>query len=246
MAPIKDQQSSMRSSVLREQQREGAKLKDAAWHPLKIDGVAREAVCLESGNGWEFKEDILQIVNESNLYKGEEVKAMKIYWLSKISEKTVGSITVYFETAEMRDMLLERGVVIFGANAATPKPFVKQIQLLRCFNCNQQEIVRGQQQTDVQRAMECTRLPTQDVQSTQTVLNTTRQEIVRGQQQTDVQRAMERTRLPTQDVQSTRKRESTSASSRKHREPVSPHGCKTTSSNAMERRQAACSAPKPT
>ncbi|KFZ18661.1 hypothetical protein V501_01078 [Pseudogymnoascus sp. VKM F-4519 (FW-2642)] len=174
---------------------EGAKLKDAAWHPLKIDGVAREAMCSESGNGWEFKEDILQIVNESNSYEGEEVKAMKIHWLSKISEKTVGSIAVYFETAEMRDMLLERGVVIFGDPAAT------LLQL---------------------------------------------QEIVRGQQQTDVQRAMERTGLPTQDVQSTRKRESTSANSRKHREPVSPHGCKTTSSNAMERGQAARSAPKPT
>ncbi|KAI9747291.1 MAG: hypothetical protein M4579_007490, partial [Chaenotheca gracillima] len=67
---------------------EGAKLKDAAWHPLKIDGVAREAVCAESGNGWEFKEDVLQIINESNSHDGNEVKAMKIHWLSKISEKT--------------------------------------------------------------------------------------------------------------------------------------------------------------
>lgn len=108
-------------------------------------------MCSESGNGWEFREDVLQVINESNSHEGEEVRAMKVHWLSRVSEKTVGSITIYLETAEMRDRLLGRGVVILGANAATPKPFIKQIQPLRCFNCNQY----GHMQHSCQRAPRC-------------------------------------------------------------------------------------------
>ena len=42
---------------------QGAKAKEASWYPLKVDGVLREAVCKEGGTGWEFKDDILELIN---------------------------------------------------------------------------------------------------------------------------------------------------------------------------------------
>src|SRR5579871_5507549 len=43
---------------------EGAKAREASWYPLKVDGVLREAVCKEGGSGWEFKDDILELINQ--------------------------------------------------------------------------------------------------------------------------------------------------------------------------------------
>ncbi|KFX86510.1 hypothetical protein O988_09535, partial [Pseudogymnoascus sp. VKM F-3808] len=49
---------------------EAARAKAATWYPIKVDGVAREAICKTEGNGWQFREDALQIINESNSREG--------------------------------------------------------------------------------------------------------------------------------------------------------------------------------
>jgi hypothetical protein len=34
---------------------EETKVRQAAWHPIKVDGIAREGIYKKSGNGWQFK-----------------------------------------------------------------------------------------------------------------------------------------------------------------------------------------------
>jgi hypothetical protein len=77
---------------------EAARAKAAAWYPIKVDGVAREAICKTEGNGWQFREDTLQIINESNSREGMKVQAMKLHQLSKTSDKPSGSLAVYLDS----------------------------------------------------------------------------------------------------------------------------------------------------
>jgi hypothetical protein len=55
---------------------EAARAKAATWYPIKVDGVAREAICKTEGNGWQFREDALQIINESNSREGMKVHSL--------------------------------------------------------------------------------------------------------------------------------------------------------------------------
>jgi hypothetical protein len=61
---------------------EGAKAKEAAWFLLKVDGVDRKTLCKEEGTGWKFKDKVLDIINQSNLKEGQQVEALKVYWIS--------------------------------------------------------------------------------------------------------------------------------------------------------------------
>jgi hypothetical protein len=56
----------------------------------------REELCKKEGTGWEFKDDALEIISKSNLREGFQVKAMKVYWLSRVLDKAIGLIVVYF------------------------------------------------------------------------------------------------------------------------------------------------------
>src|SRR5271170_309364 len=116
---------------------EGAKAREASWFPLKVDGVTREVLCKREGTGWEFKDDVLEIINESNSREGFQVKALKVHWLSRVSDKTTGSIAVYFDSGATAQQLLAKGIVLFGATAGCPHRFILQTQPERCYNCNQ-------------------------------------------------------------------------------------------------------------
>jgi hypothetical protein len=116
---------------------EGAKPKEAIWFPLKVDGVDRKTLCKEEGTGWDFKDDVLEIINQSNSREGCQVKAMKVYWLSPVSEKTAGSIVVTLDSLATIEQLLASGLVIFGATAGYPSRYNPPIRPDRCYNCNQ-------------------------------------------------------------------------------------------------------------
>jgi hypothetical protein len=115
---------------------EAAKAKEATWYPIKVDGVAREAICKEGGNGWEFREDALQVIDDSNSRSGMKVKAMKLHWLSKPSDNPSGSLVVYLDSWSVAQQMVAEGIFIIGANAATPARFIQQELPLRCYNCN--------------------------------------------------------------------------------------------------------------
>jgi hypothetical protein len=44
----------------------GARVKQPAWHPIKVDGVARANICKKAGNGWQFKQGLESLINKSN------------------------------------------------------------------------------------------------------------------------------------------------------------------------------------
>ena len=41
---------------------EEAKIRQATWYPIKLDGVPKEVLCTREGNGWDFKADRKSVV----------------------------------------------------------------------------------------------------------------------------------------------------------------------------------------
>ena len=99
-----------------------SKTKGSNMVPLKVDGVDRKTLCKEGGTGWDFKDDVLEIINKSNSREGFQVKAMKVYWLSRVSDKATGSIVVCFDLLAT-EQLLAKGIVLFGPTAGCPHRF---------------------------------------------------------------------------------------------------------------------------
>ena len=48
-------------------------------HPIKVDGVAREGICKKTGNGWQFKQGLEDLISKSNIRPDLPVKVMKAY-----------------------------------------------------------------------------------------------------------------------------------------------------------------------
>jgi hypothetical protein len=132
-----------------------AKVKQPAWHPIKVDGVARANICKKTGNGWQFKQGLESLINKSNVRPDLPMKVMKVHWLSKPSEKAAGSMAVYLDSWEVAQQVIREGIFLIGANATYPAPFVSQERPVRCYRCNQY----GHKQSiqDVESAQECTK-----------------------------------------------------------------------------------------
>lgn len=117
---------------------EHAKVKEATWYPVKVDGVQIDVLCSLENNKWQFKGDVLDIINEGNVEKGIEVKAKNIYWLRQPKPDAVnGSIVVSFDSYAVAEQLVKEQLILFGGSHATVRPFIKQPQPNRCFKCNQ-------------------------------------------------------------------------------------------------------------
>ena len=72
--------------------------------PIKVGGVAREGICKKTGNGWQFKQGLENLISKSNTRADLPVlpvKVMKVYWLSKPSNKESGSMAVYLDSWEV-------------------------------------------------------------------------------------------------------------------------------------------------
>jgi hypothetical protein len=116
---------------------ESAKVKEATWYPVKVDGVQIDVLCSLKENKWQFKGDVLDIINEGNVEKGINVKAKNIYWLRQPKLDAVnGSIIVSFDSYAVAERLVKEQLILFGGSHATVQPFVKQPQFNRCFKCN--------------------------------------------------------------------------------------------------------------
>jgi hypothetical protein len=122
---------------------EGAKVRQATWYPIKLDGVAREEICTKAGNGWQLKEGLEKLISESNSKPGFAVKVMKAHWLSAPSAKLSGSMAVYLESEETVQQVLQAGIFLIGANAVFPAPFIRMEKATRCFRCNQYGHMQG-------------------------------------------------------------------------------------------------------
>jgi hypothetical protein len=114
-----------------------ARVKQPAWHLIKVNGVARVNICKKTGNGWQFKQGLESLINKSNMWPDLPVKVMKVHWLSRPSEKAVGSMVIYLDSQEVAQQVIREGIFLIGANATYPAPFVAQERPVCCYHCNQ-------------------------------------------------------------------------------------------------------------
>jgi hypothetical protein len=115
-----------------------AKVRQAQWHPIKVDGVTRVEICEKAGDGWQLKQGVEDLISKSNTRPDLPVRVMKARWLSKPSEKQAGSMVVYLERKETAQQVIKEGTFLIGANVVYLVPFVVQEQQsVRCYNCNQ-------------------------------------------------------------------------------------------------------------
>jgi hypothetical protein len=77
---------------------EETKVRQLAWYLIKVDRVAREGICKKTGNGWQFKQGLENLISKSNTRPDLSVKVIKAYWLSKPSNKESGAMAVYLDS----------------------------------------------------------------------------------------------------------------------------------------------------
>jgi hypothetical protein len=123
---------------------EEAKVRQAAWHPIKVDGVAREGICKKSGNGWQFKQGLEDLISKSNARPDLPIKVMKAYWLSKPSNKESGSMVVYVDSWEVAQQVVRERILIIGANATYPAPYIQMEKPIHYYICNQYGHIQSQ------------------------------------------------------------------------------------------------------
>jgi hypothetical protein len=122
---------------------ERAKPREATWYPVKVDSVSREMLCRKEGTGWEFKDDAKDYINSQNSRPDFKVQVMKLHWLSKVSDKPLGSLVMYLDSWPVAQQMVAEGIVRLGPTIGFPSPFYKREQPVRCYNCNQYGHMQG-------------------------------------------------------------------------------------------------------
>lgn len=115
---------------------EDAKVRQATWYPIKLDGVPKEVLCTREGNGWDFKADAAQILGGGNSQEGERFGVKKLHWLSKPTAKLEGSLVVYVDSWTAAQQILSKKEFTVGPSLAGARAFVQQQQPVRCYKCN--------------------------------------------------------------------------------------------------------------
>lgn len=91
----------------------------------------------EGSHGTTLKDDLLEAFKEDNeREQGPNMTAKKVVWLSKVSERHMGSLVIWLKKEAARDFLLREQVAIFGSGAAWTSTYIKCEAPERCFNCN--------------------------------------------------------------------------------------------------------------
>lgn len=73
----------------------GAKMKGEKWFPIKCDNVPKSRV-MKEGSKWKtLREELLDAFKEENeRERGPDMTAKKVVWLSKVSERPMGSLVI--------------------------------------------------------------------------------------------------------------------------------------------------------
>lgn len=122
---------------------EQAKVRGAAWYPVKVDGVLREAICKPEGTGWEFQDNAAARLGEQNSRPDFKVKVMKMHWLSPISTKLAGSMVIYLDSWPVAQQMVAEGTILVGPTMGFPSTYIQRDLPLRCYNCNQYGHMQG-------------------------------------------------------------------------------------------------------
>ena len=114
-----------------------ARMKGEKWFLIKCDNVPKSQVMKEGSHGTTLKEDLLEAFKgENERERGPDMTAKKVVWLSKVSERPMGSLVIWLKKEAVRDFLLREQVAMFGAGDAWTSTYIKREAPERCFNCN--------------------------------------------------------------------------------------------------------------
>lgn len=70
-------------------------MKGEKWFPIKCDNVPKSQVMKEGSNGTTLREELLDAFKEENeRERGPDMTAKKVVWLSKVSERPMGSLVI--------------------------------------------------------------------------------------------------------------------------------------------------------
>ena len=115
----------------------GARMKGQTWFPIKCDNVPKSQVMKEGSLDTALRDNLLPEFKEDNEREGcPDMTAKKVVWISKVSDRPIGSLVIWLKKEAVRDFLLRNQVAMFGAGAAWTSVYVKQETPERCFNCN--------------------------------------------------------------------------------------------------------------
>ena len=127
-------------------------MKGETWYPIKCDGVAKSMVMDQKVNdGRTLRAGLLEEFKEDNSNATVDCLAKKVAWLSKNSEKPVGSLVVWLSRKEAAEHLLWSQTVLFGASAAFCSRFEAAENNGPCYRCNKY----GHKQGRCTRKMAC-------------------------------------------------------------------------------------------
>ena len=115
----------------------GARMKGHTWFPIKCDNVPKSLVMKEGSLDTALRDKLLPELKEDNERgRCSNMTAKKVVWISKVSDRPIGSLVIGLKKEAARDFLQREQVAIFGAGAAWTSVYVKQETPERCFNCN--------------------------------------------------------------------------------------------------------------
>lgn len=117
----------------------GLRMRGETWYPIKIDGVYMHQVTKENENSdsYDFKDDILGMFSRDNVTEVIEVRAMKIAWLSKRSNRCYGSLLIWLSQKAAVDHHQEQYIVRFRRTIAQPSAYTPRVRPERYYKCNQ-------------------------------------------------------------------------------------------------------------
>ena len=109
------------------------------WYPINIDRVYKNQVTkkYETGDNYTSKDNILETFSKDNATEGIEIKAMKIAWLSKRSNRWNGSLLIWLSQKARVDHSLGQYMVRFGLTIAQRSAYEPRVGPERCYKCNQ-------------------------------------------------------------------------------------------------------------
>lgn len=85
-----------------------------------------KVLCTTDGDGWQFRNDAAQILENGNSRDSLRVSVKKFYWLSKATDKLEGSMAVYLDSWTVAQQVLVREKFKVGPSLATVREFVNR------------------------------------------------------------------------------------------------------------------------
>ncbi len=94
----------------------GARMKRQTWFPIKCDNLPKSQVMKEGSIDTALRDNLLPELKEDNERDGcPNMTAKKVVWISKVSDRPIGSLVIWLKKEAARDFSLREQVAMFRA-----------------------------------------------------------------------------------------------------------------------------------